>query len=80
MAELFTLKKGDRVQVTDLEKAGPFGAVVAAGFLEVGDRGTLTEDDTDGVPYVKWDEKYWGGRGNNGDYAVFPEGLEKIDE
>lgn len=80
MAKRYTLKKGDRVRVADLDKAGPFGQVVADGFLQVGDRGTLTEDDADAVPYVKWDNKFWEHSGHNGDYAVYAEGVEKIDD
>lgn len=75
MAERYTLKKGDRVVVVDALLAnGPFA------FLEHGDTGTLTEDDNDSVPYVKWDGKDWPDSGHDGNFAAIILGLEKIND
>lgn len=73
MAKPYSLKKGDRVRVVNLLLAGGGDE-----FLFEGDVGTLVEDDTDQVPFIKWDGKEW--NRNEGAYAAIVDGLEKIDD
>lgn len=57
-------KKGNRVE-----------CIIGDVFLEVGDAGTVMEDDSE-VPYVLWDGKIWDA--NDGQYAVPEDDIKLI--